>query len=57
MRDKKHKVKKVKCKRNESTAKELIFLEYNNIYSSEEEAFEFCSKLCYNRPGETRLQG
>ena len=31
MRDKKHKVKKVKCKRNESTAKELIFLEYNNI--------------------------
>ena len=31
MRDKKHKVKKVKCKRNESTAKELILLEYNNI--------------------------
>ena len=31
MRDKKHKAKKVKCKRNESTAKELIFLEYNNI--------------------------
>ena len=31
IRDKKHKVKKVKCKCNESTAKELIFLEYNNI--------------------------
>lgn len=55
MTDKKQKMKKVKCKRNESTAKWLIFLEYN--YYSSEEAFEFCSKLCYNRPGETRLQG
>lgn len=51
MRDKKQKVRKVKCKRNESTAKQFIFLEYN--YFSEEEAFEFCSKLCCNRLGET----
>ena len=31
MMDKNQKVKKVKSKCNESTAKELIFLEYNNI--------------------------
>ena len=31
MRDKKHKVKKVKCKRDESTAKQLIFKEFKGI--------------------------
>jgi len=32
MRDKKDKVKKVKCKCNESTAKQLIFKEFKEFF-------------------------